>query len=107
MAERTGVTHYEEWYAGRPVLVTANDYGQGLYNGDIGVTIRAADGRLRVVVPGADGLKEFATTRLAGVETRARHDRAQVAGLAGPRGQRDHAAARSPACSPASSSTPP
>ena len=42
VAERTGVTHYEEWYAGRPVLVTANDYGQGLYNGDIGVTIRRA-----------------------------------------------------------------
>jgi exodeoxyribonuclease V alpha subunit len=69
VAERTGITHYEEWYAGRPVLVTANDYGQGLYNGDIGVTIRASDGRLRVVVPGADGLKDFATTRLAGVET--------------------------------------
>ncbi len=69
VAERSGVTHYEEWYAGRPVLVTANDYGQGLYNGDIGVTIRATDGRLRVVVPGADGLKEFATTRLAGVQT--------------------------------------
>ena len=69
VAERTGITHYDEWYAGRPVLVTANDYGQGLYNGDIGVTIRRDDGRLRVVVPGADGLKEFATTRLPDVQT--------------------------------------
>jgi exodeoxyribonuclease V alpha subunit len=69
VADRTGVTHYDEWYAGRPVLVTANDYGQGLYNGDLGVTIRLVDGRLRVVVPGADGLKEFATTRMAGVQT--------------------------------------
>jgi exodeoxyribonuclease V alpha subunit len=69
VAERTGVTHYDEWYAGRPVLVTANDYGQGLYNGDIGVTIRRDDGRIRVVVPGADGLKEFATTRLPDVQT--------------------------------------
>jgi exodeoxyribonuclease V alpha subunit len=68
VSERTGVTHYEEWYAGRPVLITANDYGQGLYNGDVGVTVRL-DGRLRVVVPGADGLKEFATTRLADVQT--------------------------------------
>jgi exodeoxyribonuclease V alpha subunit len=69
VADRTGVTHYDEWYAGRPVLVTANDYGQGLYNGDLGVTVRLVDGRLRVVVPGADGLKEFATTRMAGVQT--------------------------------------
>ena len=69
VADRTGVTLYDEWYAGRPVLVTANDYGQGLYNGDLGVTVRLVDGRLRVVVPGADGLKEFATTRMAGVQT--------------------------------------
>jgi len=69
VADRTDVTHYDEWYAGRPVLVTANDYGQGLYNGDLGVTVRLVDGRLRVVVPGADGLKEFATTRMAGVQT--------------------------------------
>ncbi|TVP87214.1 MAG: exodeoxyribonuclease V subunit alpha, partial [Thioalkalivibrio sp.] len=27
------------WYAGRPVMVTANDYGLGLMNGDIGVTL--------------------------------------------------------------------
>ena len=45
-----GVAHYDEWYAGRPILVTANDYDQLLNNGDMGVTVRRADGRLRVVV---------------------------------------------------------
>ena len=36
-----------DWFAGRPVMITENDYTLGLYNGDIGVT--AFDGeRLRV-----------------------------------------------------------
>ena len=30
----------DEWYAGRPVLITANDRGPGLSNGDLGVTVR-------------------------------------------------------------------
>ena len=38
-----------EWYAGRPVLVTANDYALGLFNGDTGVVVRDADASLRVV----------------------------------------------------------
>jgi exodeoxyribonuclease V alpha subunit len=33
-----------EWYPGRPLLVTATDYDVGLYNGDVGVVIRAGDG---------------------------------------------------------------
>jgi exodeoxyribonuclease V alpha subunit len=37
-----------EWYAGRPVMITRNDYNLDLYNGDIGVTVRTADG-LRAV----------------------------------------------------------
>ncbi len=69
VAERTGVTHYEEWYAGRPILVTANDYDQLLNNGDMGVTLRRPDGRLRVVVQVGSQVREFATTRLSGVET--------------------------------------
>ena len=69
VAERTGVTHYDEWYAGRPILVTANDYDQLLNNGDMGVTLRAADGRLRVAVQVGSEVREFATTRLSGVET--------------------------------------
>jgi exodeoxyribonuclease V alpha subunit len=69
VAERTGVTHYDEWYAGRPILVTANDYDQLLNNGDMGVTLRRDDGRLRVVVQVGAKVREFATTRLSGIET--------------------------------------
>ena len=28
-----------DWYVGRPVMVTRNDYGLGLMNGDIGITL--------------------------------------------------------------------
>ena len=56
------------WYVGRPLLVTANDYGLKLYNGDTGVTV-LRDGALRAVVAGSEGLMEFATSRLADVET--------------------------------------
>jgi len=32
-----------EWYPGRPLLVTVNDYETGLYNGDTGVVVRVGD----------------------------------------------------------------
>jgi exodeoxyribonuclease V alpha subunit len=32
-----------EWYPGRPVLITRNDYETGLFNGDVGVTLEAPD----------------------------------------------------------------
>jgi exodeoxyribonuclease V alpha subunit len=69
LAESAGVAHLDEWYAGRPVLITANDRGLGLSNGDLGVTVRADDGRLRVMVRLDGELKPFAPTRLTGVET--------------------------------------
>uniref|UniRef100_UPI0019158C0E exodeoxyribonuclease V subunit alpha n=1 Tax=Dyella sp. EPa41 TaxID=1561194 RepID=UPI0019158C0E len=34
---------HHEWYEGRPVLVTRNDYGLGLMNGDIGIALRVPD----------------------------------------------------------------
>ncbi len=68
LAEETDAPLWAAWYAGRPVLVTANDYGLRLYNGDIGVTV-LRDGVLRVVMAGADGPAEFATSRLADIET--------------------------------------
>lgn len=67
LSELTGEPIWSTWYAGRPVLVTANDYGLNLYNGDTGVTV-LRDGVLRAVIAGTERL-EFATSRLADVET--------------------------------------
>ncbi|MEC4765306.1 exodeoxyribonuclease V subunit alpha [Mycobacterium sherrisii] len=67
LAEETGEPIWSDWYAGRPVLVTANDYGLGLYNGDTGVTLMR-DGVLRAAIAGSE-LKEFATSRLTDVDT--------------------------------------
>jgi exodeoxyribonuclease V alpha subunit len=64
LTEETGDPIWSSWYAGRPVLVTANDYGLGLYNGDTGVTV-VRDDALRAVI----GDTSFATSRLADVET--------------------------------------
>lgn len=67
LSELTGEPMWSTWYAGRPVLVTANDYGLNLYNGDTGVTV-LRDGVLRTVIAGTERL-EFATSRLAEVDT--------------------------------------
>ncbi|MEO6170284.1 MAG: exodeoxyribonuclease V subunit alpha [Lysobacter sp.] len=37
-----------EWYCGRAVMITRNDYTAGLFNGDIGLCLRDADGGLGV-----------------------------------------------------------
>jgi exodeoxyribonuclease V alpha subunit len=58
----------QEWYVGRPLLVTSNDYGLDLFNGDTGVVVRAGEG-VRAVIAGADGHRDFATSRLSDVET--------------------------------------
>jgi exodeoxyribonuclease V alpha subunit len=58
------------WYEGRPVLVTANDYGVELFNGDLGVVGRTASGDLRVFfdVPGGPP-RAVLPTRLPAHET--------------------------------------
>jgi len=68
IAEETGQPAWSEWYAGRPLLVTANDYGLRVYNGDTGVTVAGSEG-LRAVIAGATGPLNFATSRLGDVET--------------------------------------
>ncbi|CAH2897807.1 MAG: Exodeoxyribonuclease V alpha chain (EC [uncultured Paraburkholderia sp.] len=44
-----------QWFAGRPVMVTRNDYALGLFNGDIGIALPGAGGALRVYFRTADG----------------------------------------------------
>jgi exodeoxyribonuclease V alpha subunit len=56
---------HSEWYPGRTVLVTANDYDTGLYNGDTGVVVATPDGP-RVAFPSREPL---APSRLADVAT--------------------------------------
>ncbi|TDR76682.1 exodeoxyribonuclease V subunit alpha [Paludibacterium purpuratum] len=52
------------WYPGRPVMISSNDYGVALFNGDIGFTIMRPEG-LRVAFPAADGgWRELAPARL-------------------------------------------
>jgi exodeoxyribonuclease V alpha subunit len=67
LTEATAEPIWSAWYPGRPVLVTANDYGLGLYNGDTGVTV-LRDDVLRAVIAGADQ-HGFATGRLSDVDT--------------------------------------
>lgn len=66
------------WYEGRPVLVTQNDYGLKLMNGDIGITLAVPDPRnpqqklLRVAFPTSDTEKPIRwvlPSRLHAVET--------------------------------------
>lgn len=64
----------EGWYAGRPVLVTRNDYSLGLMNGDIGIALElpaaVGPGPLRVAFPSGDGgVKWVQPSRLQAVET--------------------------------------
>ncbi len=69
LAEEAGVDHWPVWYAGRPLLVTSNDYGLGIYNGESGAVIQRPDGSLRGVINGSQGALDFAPSRLADVET--------------------------------------
>jgi exodeoxyribonuclease V alpha subunit len=64
------------WSPGRPVMVTANDYLNGVFNGDVGIVVRDTDparrpdGRsVHVAFEGSDGVRRLDPSRLADVET--------------------------------------
>lgn len=69
VAESTGGPDYREWFPGRPVLVTANDRGLGIFNGDLGVVVREDDDRLRAHFPTASGTRPLTISRLPAQQT--------------------------------------
>jgi exodeoxyribonuclease V alpha subunit len=60
-----------DWYVGRPVMVTRNDYSTNVFNGDIGLTLAdpARPGSLRVWFLEGDKVRSVLATRLRHVET--------------------------------------
>jgi exodeoxyribonuclease V alpha subunit len=58
-----------DWYPGRPVMITANDYGLRLFNGDTGAVVVRAEGGLGVVFPRGDSVVTVSPSRLSAVET--------------------------------------
>lgn len=68
MSEATGQVTWSPWYPGRPLLVTANDYALGIYNGDTGLVVAGPDGPL-VCIAGASQVQHFSPSRISDVET--------------------------------------
>ncbi|HYP46588.1 MAG TPA: exodeoxyribonuclease V subunit alpha [Propionibacteriaceae bacterium] len=57
-----------EWYVGRPLLVTANDYEMNLYNGDTGVVVNTPQGVRAAFARGGEPIL-VAPVRLDAVQT--------------------------------------
>ena len=68
-AELPGFGAAGEWYAGRPLLVTENDYGLRLYNGDTGVVVADGPERLAAAFERRGGVTLVSPARLGAVET--------------------------------------
>jgi exodeoxyribonuclease V alpha subunit len=62
------VNRSHRWQVGRPIMVTANDQLNGVFNGDVGV-VTTSDGETVVAFMTGDGLRYLAPSRLDQVET--------------------------------------
>ena len=68
-ADVAGFSADERWYAGRPLLVTENDYGLRLYNGDTGVVVLGGDGRTTAAFERRAEVMHVSPSRLEAVDT--------------------------------------
>ncbi len=55
LRQRAGVPARSRWYPGRLLLVTENDPGSELFNGDVGIVLPVEGGRLAAWFPATDG----------------------------------------------------
>lgn len=72
LVEKGLIEQRNRWYAGRPVMITVNDYNLKLFNGDIGIVLPdpAGEGSSRVWFPAADGgIRNVSPLRLPEHET--------------------------------------
>jgi exodeoxyribonuclease V alpha subunit len=59
-----------EWYPGRPVMLTRNDYALRLFNGDVGIALAGEGESVWACFPGADGApRRVAPQRIPEAET--------------------------------------
>ncbi len=65
---RPGTASTGEWYVGQPLLVDANDYELGLFNGDTGVVVQSGDRLTAAFQRGPEPLR-VSPSRLADVHT--------------------------------------
>jgi exodeoxyribonuclease V alpha subunit len=68
-ADVAGFVTGRDWYVGRPLIVTENDYGLQLYNGDTGVVMEGPDGRLVAAFERGGVIAHVSPTRLAAVDS--------------------------------------
>ena len=59
----------QTFYSGRPIMITQNDYRQQLFNGDIGIIMRDADGHLKACFYFGEVLRWVSLNRLPAHET--------------------------------------
>ncbi|MGA9857365.1 MAG: exodeoxyribonuclease V subunit alpha, partial [Solirubrobacteraceae bacterium] len=59
----------DRWYAGRPLLVTENDYELRLNNGDTGVVVSAGDGAVTAAFRRGGEIAAYSPSRLGAIDT--------------------------------------
>jgi exodeoxyribonuclease V alpha subunit len=68
-AELPGFDPDDRWYVGRPLLVNENDQELRLYNGDTGVVVGAAEGRVACAFARGAETIQYSPSRLSAIDT--------------------------------------